>query len=904
MNTAAPFTKYFLFFQYFPILFMLVPAVVFSGPGDTDTTLQRPMIDAIRRTGPISIDGILSEQEWHRAGIDRFTQHDPVEGSQPTEKTEVWIAYDDAAIYIAARMYDRAPDSIVARMGRRDADLSSDWFYVGIDSYHDRRTGFYFTVYASGTVTDGTLYNDSWDDNSWDGVWDAATNIDDKGWTTEMRIPFSQLRFPKQDEYVWGINFIRQIERRKERDDFILVPKKESGWVSRFADLQGLKEISPPLKLEILPYTLSKFRTTNRVDAGDPLNKENTFSSNIGADIKFGLGTNLTVNATINPDFGQVEVDPAVVNLTQFETFFDEKRPFFIEGSNFFDFGQGGANSNYGFNWGSPNFFYSRRIGRSPEGDVQHSGYVDYPDGTRILGAAKLTGKITNEWSLATLSAATQRMYAQVDDGSGNHFADVVEPFSFYNVVRSQREFNQGKQAVGIIGTATFHDLNQPYLVDNYNRNSFSLGIDGWTNIDADQEYVVTGWLSTTHVEGTSNRILSLQQAPLHYFQRPDAQEAHGGYVSVDSNATSLSGYAGRFAVNKQKGNVIFNTAVGFITPGFETNDLGFLFRTDVINAHITTGYNWFEPDGIFRRKSFNIATFRNYDFGGHKVGEGYFLFYNAQFTNYWGLNGSFNFNPAVLDNRNTRGGPSMKNTNGYGIDWYINTDSRNALTFNGGISMGRTESGGYRFSHSYGVEWRPSAGMIFSFGPDINNDVTIAQWVTKQTDPTATATYGTRYIFARLDLKEISGNVRIDWTFTPKLSLQLFIQPLISVGTYNQFKELKQPGTYTFNRYGENGSTIAKNGDGDYTIDPDGTGANTFVVGNPDFNFKSLRGNAVLRWEYLPGSTAYFVWTRNSMNFDNAGDVDFGRDFRTLVTTPDHEDVFLIKLAYWWNPK
>ncbi len=884
-----------------------------------DSVKVRPAVEAFRVVSPIKIDGVLSESEWQRPGSSKFTQRDPVEGAHPTQKTEVWVAFDDAALYIAARMYDTHPDSIVSRIGRRDADLSADALYVGIDSYHDHRTGFYFGVYSSGAMTDGVLFNDSWDDNSWDGVWEAATKIDDNGWAAELRIPFSQLRFTKQDDYVWGIQFFRQLERNNERDDFVLVPKKESGWVSRFADLTGIKNITPPTKLEVLPYAVAKQHFTNMFSAGSPFNDGSIFSGNSGVDIKYGLGSNLTVNATINPDFGQVEVDPAVVNLSQFETFFQEKRPFFIEGSNFFDFGSGGANNNWGFNWGNPDYFYSRRIGRSPRGDAQHSGYVDYPDGTRILGAAKITGKIAEGWSLGSLHAVTAREYATVDS-SGQRFADVVEPLSSYNVVRTLREFNEGKQAIGIIGTATLRDFNHPYLDDHFNHQSFALGVDGWTNLDADQMWVVTGWFSTSRVQGTTDRISNIQQSSLHYFQRPDAD-----YLSVDPQATSLSGYASRFALNKQKGNSFLNAAVGIISPGFDSNDMGFMFRTDIINSHIVLGYSWYEPDGIFRRKGFNVATFRNFDFGGDKTGEGYFLFYNAQFMNYWNINGGFTFNPATVDSRTTRGGPLMKNTNGYGLDFWGSTDSRRALSYEFGFSAGRTESGGYRATYDPGIRWKPASGVSVNLSPEINHDVTIAQWVMNQGDPLATATYGTRHVFGKLDLREVSASVRLDWTFTPRLSFQVYLQPLISVGRYTQFKELRQPGTYTFNRYGEdNGSTISQAdhaydivldpahtldtthvNQGDYLVDADGGagGSNPFVIRNPDFNYKSLRGNAVVRWEFLPGSTAYFVWTRSSSGSDHPGDFNFGRDVKDLLSAPDHDDIFLIKIAYWWHP-
>lgn len=886
-----------------------MPPLTDGGPASIDTSFKRPTIGALRTTDPIVIDGILSEPEWQHPGITHFTQRDPVEGAAPTQKTEVWLAYDDASLFVAARMYDTHPDSIISRIGRRDASLSSDWFYIGIDSYHDRRTGFYFAVYAGGTQGDGTMYNDSWDDNTWDGVWDAATKIDDKGWTVEMRIPYSQIRFPKQEQYTWGVNFIRTIGRSKERDDFVLVPKKESGWVSRFADLEGLHDINPPRKLEVLPYVVSSGKFLLH-DPKDPFNNGHLLDQSIGGDLKLGLGSNLTLNATVNPDFGQVEVDPAVVNLTQFETFFDEKRPFFVEGSNFFDFGFGGANNNWGFNWGTPSFFYSRRIGRPPQGSVQHSDddsqgdvFTDVPDRTHIIGAAKLTGKISDGWSIGALQAATAREYGRTDS-AGVRFEDVVQPFSSYSVIRTLREFNEGRQAIGLLGSAVVHDLNRDYLVPEFNRHAYALGLDGWTNLDHDQTWVATGWLAGTRIDGSTARITDVQEAPLHYYQRPDAS-----YLSLDTAATSLSGYGGRLAINKQKGNTYLNAAVGIISPGFESNDMGFLFRTDVINSHLVLGYQWYQPDGVFRSKSFNVAAFYNFDYGGQKTGEGYFLFANAQLMNYWYINGNFNFNPATLDTRNTRGGPVMKNTNGYGASMSLSTDSREAIVYNIGISSGRTESGGYRVTLDPGIEWKPASGVSLSIMPEINHDVTIAQWVPEYVttnpvaDPVAVNTFGQRYLFARLDLQEVSSSIRLDWTFTPKLTLQLYLQPLISVGKYTQFKELKLPGTYTFNRYGENGSAISYiDSLGEYQVTPSEAGARPFTISNPDFSFKSLRGNAVLRWEYLPGSTLYFVWTQQRTNFDNAGDFNFGRDSRSLLSSPG-DNVFIIKATYWWNP-
>ncbi len=331
-------------------------------------------------------------------------------------------------------------------------------------------------------------------------------------------------------------------------------------------------------------------------------------------------------------------------------------------------------------------------------------------------------------------------------------------------------------------------------------------GIDGWTNLDPDRTYVVTGWLAASRINGTPGRMTDVQRSSLHYFQRPDVD-----HVSLDSAATSLSGYAGRVAINKQKGNFKLNTAIGWISPGFDVNDMGFLFRTDQLNMHLVVGYRWFDPDGTFRRKGFNAATFRNYDFAGNKLDEGYDLFYDATFMNYWGFSGNIVYNPATLDRFATRGGPLMKNTNRYGM--YIEgwTDSRAVVSYGVGVSPGRSESGGYRLSASPWVNIKPSGSVQVRISPQFTRDVTIAQWVMNHEDITATNTYGSRHVFGKIDQREISASVRVDWTFSPKLSLQLYLQPLISVGTYSDLKELKAPREYSFNRYGEdNGSTIA----------------------------------------------------------------------------------------------
>ncbi|HEY4612733.1 MAG TPA: DUF5916 domain-containing protein, partial [Bacteroidota bacterium] len=481
---------------------------------------QRIALTAERVTEQVRIDGQLTESIWKRVGFANFTQRDPNENAQPTERTEVWLAYDDAALYVAARMYDSAPDSIIQKLGRRDGYLTADWLFVFVDSYYDRRNGFQFALSAAGTLLDGTLYNDDWDEYSWDGVWEGRTTIDSEGWTAEMRIPFSQLRFHDQNQYVWGINFRREIGRKNESDYVVIRPRKESGFVSRFADLVGIERISPPQRVEILPYVNTRAEYKQRVD-GDPFNTGSRYLPGVGADFKIGLGSNLTLDATVNPDFGQVEVDPAVVNLSDVESYFQEKRPFFIEGANTFNFGRGGSTNYWGFNWSEPSIFYSRRIGRAPQGSAPSADYADVPVGAHILGAGKITGKVFDGWNLGMIHAVTAREFAQLQTSGARSEAE-VEPATYYGIARMQRDFNDGKQGIGFITTYANRFFEDERLKDEINSSALVVGLDGWTFLDTSKTYVVTGWAATSHLAGSTARMLSLQQSSQHYLQRPD----------------------------------------------------------------------------------------------------------------------------------------------------------------------------------------------------------------------------------------------------------------------------------------------------------------------------------------------------------------------------------------------
>lgn len=840
----------------------------------------------------IVIDGILNEAIWTQPGVSDFIQSKPNDGKPATEKTEVWVAYDKKALYIAARLHDSEPDKIIGRLGRRDDFVDSDWFTCSVDPYYDRRSGFLFAVNPSGTIVDRTLSNDEEQDPAWDGVWESATNIDKAGWTVEIKIPFNQLRFKPKDQYTWGINFRRIIKRKNEKSGLVWIPQEGSGFVSHFARLEGIQNIKPGRHIEIVPYAIAR-ASYNPAEEGNPFKTGEDYFSSAGVDLKVGLKSNLTLDMSINPDFGQVEVDPAVINLSATESFYEEKRPFFIEGSSIFSFGYGGSNRNIGANWGNPRFFYSRRIGRPPQGYASGAGYVSTPDWATILGAAKLTGKIGDGWNIGFLTALTQREYATLDH-SGLQSKQEIEPFTHYGVLRVQKEFNEGRQGLGMIATSIVRDLRNESLTMLLNENAFSFGVDGWTFLDKDKVWVVSGWLGGTTVSGSEESIAMRQQSFPHYFQRPDA-----GHVDVDPTATSMNGWAGRFSLNKQKGNFVFNAAVGAISPGFDSSDMGFMWSSDVINAHIMAGYRTFKPGKVFRNWEINLFTQRNYNFGGDKIGEQRLIFIGqGELKNYWEVYAQYSYNPQQWSHTLTRGGPLALIPEYSWGEIGIFSDDRKPVVmhlFSGGST---SVSGSYGWFGSLELHWKPSSNVNISLEPSYQVDHEVNQWVSNIADPFMSDTFGNRYLFATLDQKTLSCSIRLNWTFNPKLSLQAYIQPFIAVGDYWGFKELARPSSYAFNVYGENNSTIFSQDDV-YHIDADGSGPSApFAIGNPDFNYKSLRGTVVLRWEYRPGSTIYLVWTQNRSDYANPGDLRFSRDFRNLMRAPG-DDIFMVKFTY-----
>jgi len=854
---------------------------------------------ASRLTGSISIDGKLDEPAWAAATPSSdFTQSYPNVGAKPTDPTEVRVLYDDDALYVGVRMFDSRPDLIAAQLARRDVSgIYSDWLHVIVDSYHDRRTAFRFSVNPKGVQKDVLEFDDRNEDLNWDAVWQVATRIDSLGWTAEYRIPFSQLRFgraQKGAERTWGFHVMRDIARRNERDSWSPWKTTDPGFVSFEGDLTGLVDVPQPSRLELLPYVSTKL-TRAPGDPANPFYKSNDAQPSAGADLKYGLPGGLTLSATVNPDFGQVEVDPAVVNLSAFETFFPEKRPFFVEGANIFNIGT----INGGPSYGREQVFYSRRIGRSPQRFV-NGQFVDAPDATTIIGAGKVTGKVGG-WTVGLLNAITAEEKARVVDAANVESTTPVEPLTNYFAGRIRRDFRDGNTIVGIGGTAVNRDLSDD-VFKNLLRSSADVGSLDFEHRWANRVWSLTGAFNESMIQGSRVVMQNAQRSSARYYQRPDAD-----YLSVDTTANSLDGYAAKLGVNKS-GTWQFAATAKAISPGYEVNDLGFMGRVDYRNFGMSGSYNNTDVGKFLRGYQLYLGTNHAWNYGGNKLWTSYFNQISLNLTNLWNLYAGGEYDPSGIDDRLTRGGPLGRQPTQWGAWTQINTDQRKFISYQVNADYYGDEKHGYAKDLSAGVTVRPSSSVLVTVTPSVNLLHNTIQFVSRSDDALATATFGRRYVFSDLYQTTLSATTRVDWTLTPLLSFQLYAQPFASAGRYKGFKELAQPGTQQYLIYGrDNGSTIAKVIDPtsgntqSYSVDPDGPGtAPSFAFANPDFRTHSLRGNAVVRWEYRPGSALYFVWQQERSDF-----LPFEGDFRTRRETSAifgrPSNVFLVKATYWF---
>ncbi|HEX6942254.1 MAG TPA: DUF5916 domain-containing protein [Gemmatimonadaceae bacterium] len=836
-------------------------ALLAQTPASATSQHDRPITvsRAVRTSTPITLDGRLSESVWASAPVtDSFTQIDPDEGKPSSQRTEVRVLYDDTFIYVGARLHDTG--RITGRLGRRDMDFGdSDWFGVMIDSYLDHRTAFGFDVNPAGVRHDEIKTIDV-DDYSWDPVWEAATTVDSTGWTAEYRIPFSQIRFSNAREQVWGVQFERIIGRNREYAVSTFIPKSIRGGVPQYGHLLGVEGIRPGKRIEVLPYTVQR---ASYVDPGtNPFLDKPELGTEVGLDLLFRLSSNLTMNAAFNPDFGQVEVDPAVVNLGVYETFFEEKRPFFIEGSEIFGFGAAGTSGGQ--------IFYSRRIGRAPTLSPP-PGPNDMPTATTILGATKLSGKVGG-WSLGILEAVTAEEKARFQDPSGATERFPVEPLANYFVGRARREWRGGQTYFGSILTSVHRDLTIAPQEVAMHRAAYAGGAD-FRHEFANRGWAINGDMELSRVEGSTSAIIATQRRSNHFFQRPDAD-----HLEVDSSATALNGYSANLRLTKQ-GGAHWRGFVGsaFTSPTYEVNDLGFAVRTD--RRDFAGGVTYLEnrPGSMWRRWQVNVQgrAERNYDWQSilnFVAANGF-----AQTLGYWSISANAQYFLKSFDDRLTRGGPLALRPRQVAANLSISSDGRKPVTFNTFAGGNKLEFGGWAWNVGTEVGIKTSSRWNLTVGPNFSKAYTPAQFVQSVADPTYTPTYGRKYVFAPLHQTSVGLETRFNFTFSPTLTLETYAQPLLSSADYGDAKQFVAPKTYDF---------VAYNGQ----------------VPSLDFNLRSLRGNAVLRWEWREGSTLYVAWQQQRSDFQPYGDFDFGRDQRALFgTRPDN--IFLVKMNYWLNP-
>jgi hypothetical protein len=839
------------------------------------------------------IDGLMNDSCWNAVSWSGdFIQTQPTENKPPTQQTKFKILYDDNNLYVFIRAIDTEPEKISRIISRRD-NFSGDMVEINIDSYYDQQTAFSFTATASGAKGDEAVSQDgdNWD-SSWNPVWYLKTSIDDKGWCAEMKIPFSQLRFGNKSDHVWGIQLMRHIYRLEERSTWQFIPKGSPGMVHLFGELRGIKEIKPKKQIELLPYTVARVESFEK-EEGNPFLTGKKSALSFGLDGKAAITNDLTLDFSINPDFGQVEADPSEVNLTAFESYFSERRPFFVEGKNIYEFQP--SNTIVINNMGSDNLFYSRRIGRSPHNcpGLSANEHADIPESSTILGAMKLSGKTKKGLSIGILESVTANENAEIDN-AGIRRKESVEPLTNYFVGRVQKDFKKGETVLGGIVTAVNRDIRNSSL--NYlPAAAYTGGID-FSHKWKERTWYISGNAEFSHLKGKEEAMINTQRSSARYYQRPDAN-----YVAVDSSLTSLTGYGGTIKFGRSsKKKIQFETSFTVRSPGLEFNDIGYMRYSDVIHHGTWVAYYLRDPFSIFNNFYLNTNYWMYWNFSGKHLSTFVNTNFSSQFKNRWRINGNFTRKGENISTNLLRGGPSFVLPGSYELNLNLSTDQSKKFKFNIGNYHGLGDVKSYRY-HEYwmGLNFRPVNALSISFSPDFaieNSQLQYVETTRINNDP--------RYIFAQLDQKTLSFTFRLNYTFSPELSIEYYGQPFISAGKYTNFKKITTTDAdkfsdryYNFSSNEISYSTVGNT----YSIDENGNGSAIYSFSNPDFNFRQFRSNLVVRWEYSPGSTVFLVWSQGRTSYDSNGIFKYGSDMKDLFGINPH-NVFLIKFSYWFS--
>jgi len=872
--------------------FWIATLLVFGSVARADAVAPSVRAHAMRRAGAISIDGQLDEPGWSAAPKQTgFVQRFPKDATSPSAETHFAILYDDEAIFVGVWADDPRPDLIRALLTRRDVDSAADAVTIAFDSYHDRRTAYAFQLNAAGVQRDLLLFDDSNQDDTWDAVWTGNVAVTSSGWTAEYRIPLSQLRFATSEAQEWGFQILRLIGRTGEQDTWSPSPRSAPEVVSKFGVVDGIDHLRAGRRLELLPYTTGGFDRMP-VEAGDPLNQQYNLRENLGLDLKYGLGPAFTLSATLNPDFGQVEADPSKVNLSANELFFAEKRPFFLEGVDLFKLPIGNSDG------GVEGAFYSRRIGAAPAAPDTSFDYLKAPQATTIYGAAKLTGKTTGGWSVGVLDAVTgqekaETFTAATPDEPGMsgappaHGAPVVAALTNYAIARVKRDLGEGKTSIGASATAVNRKLDDDHLRGLIHDQAYTGGLQlqhRW----ADNAWTANVSLLGSWVHGSAEAIASTQQSPRHYFQRPDATDVH-----FDPARTSLSGLEAKWMIGQLGDNKHwrFGTGGDLRTSGLELNDAGFQTSSDRMGPFFLAQYHDDEPSEHVLNWGVSSDVFwiqtlepRLTDYGLESNG-------NIQLSNYWQLSAGWNLDMAKWSTNALRGGRALRVDPGVFAFANFTTDTRKPVWFSlNGYGGHNWTSGSLEGGLDLGATVQVRSNVDVFVGPGIYQRDDPMQYIEQDQ---------AHFVFGRIHETNASMTVRVNWTFSPHLTLQAYAQPYFASGRYDELKDVDNPGA---RKYGDRfhllaSGTYQMGGDGSYQDVRDGT---MFRFDRPDFNFRQLRSTVVVRWEYRPGSTVFAIWShgRTSDAFDD-GRFRLGRDLSDLGSAAS-ENVVMVKANYW----
>ncbi len=868
------------------IAFSLIVLCLCSGLSAQDT-LQKKTYKATFITNSPVIDGRIDDEAWQAGTWEgNFIQFEPVNAAQPSQNTEFKVLFDDNFIYVAIKAFETAPDSISRRISRRD-NADGDFVGIAFDSYHDKQTGFAFIVNAAGVKNDFIWASDGQtEDDTWDPVWFTDAQLYDWGWAAELKIPLTQLRFRISENGVWGLEIFRQLFRKQEMSVWQHIDQNASGLVHNFGELTGLTGIKPRKQADISPFAVGSYEQFEK-EKDNPFATGRNWKYNGGLDAKFGITNNMTLDLTINPDFGQVEADPSVVNLTAYEIFFEEKRPFFIEGKSITSMRTGIGDGDIG----NDNLFYSRRIGRSPHlwAETGENEFARTPRAIPIISAAKITGKTPDGLSIGVLEAVTAEGKAEIDS-LGQKSWQTVEPLTNYFVSRVKKDFNGGKTIIGG-GYTNTHRFLDGTGIDCLVRNANTAGIDFTHYIDDERNWMLSSTVAASNLSGEQTAIEDLQRSSVHYYQRPDAD-----YIEVDPARTSLNGYGGNIQFGKIGGHWNF-TAFGYWkSPGFDLNDIGYLQNADAIMTGLWSAYRFNKPFSIFREIRPNANYWTGWDFGGTHLFTGGNLSLYVEFKNLWWTNFGANYNAPYLSNTILRGGPSMLNPSNSNFWFNLGSNSSKMIytslwanTSKGGEESSKAWSAGFNLTA------KPGQSFSITLSPSYSKNSNSLQYITHISDDN-------RYILGQIDQQIVSLSLRLNYNITPYLTIQYWGQPFLAAMDYSKFKVVTDPRAdqladrlHTFSS-----SELQFNQDENtYYVNEFNTGAYTYSFSNPDNNYDQFLSNLVARYEFRPGCIVYLVWSQTRNYFDATGSFSLEHNLNHLYTAKKPYDVFLIKFTY-----